>query len=240
MSNCLVGSIKNVKRCRDLKRARAIKHKIYTGTEKTKNRTYISNGFEFNQLPCPKYLIKAMEREWAEKLVEQGLIRLNALEYYQNFENKELGDNLEGKGELLVAEHQFNAESINTHYIWCGARPGTNRSLLLGMDDKYDVIVRINDVRKFTSKILAGLLNNGYVVSRPQLGKINYNRSADVNLTAVKEQKWLWNCFQKQKEYFHQNEYRIVFSDLSMSKNSTSPIDLKIGPCKDFIKLFKR
>ncbi len=75
----------------------------YTGpvTEKPEGTQFggiIVNGIEYNEYPPLIRLIKAMERKWAGELARKGVIRLNKLEHYQEWENEVLGDANEGKG----------------------------------------------------------------------------------------------------------------------------------------------
>tara|TARA_R110001583_G_scaffold181006_1_gene338220 strand:+ start:1208 stop:1855 length:648 start_codon:yes stop_codon:yes gene_type:complete len=209
MSRNISRPIKNIKQRRDVKRSRARKKVRFDKLEKTLSGTYIYKKMECNSLPLPSFLLKAMENEWAEKLVSEGIIRLGSLSYYQKLDNDDLGDPLEGEGEFVINGKAYSTGSINKHYVWCAAQPKTKHSTLLDLDKKYDVIVKVSDVPYLVERIVNALLEKGFSISLPHLGRINYNRSSKANLKSLNSQRWLWNCFQKRKKYQHQNEYRI-------------------------------
>lgn len=239
MSRNITRPVKNVKRRRDIKRSRARKRSRFDKVEKTLSGTYLYKKIECNSLPLPRYLLKAMESVWAEKLVNEGILRLGSLSYYQQMDNDDLGDHLEGEGEFFIDENAYNTGSINKHYVWCAALPKTKHSILIGLAEEYDVIVKINDMPSLVERIVNALLDNGFSISSPHVGRINYNRSSETNLRALNSELWLWNCFQKRKNFKHQNEYRIVITDCSFEIKNDEPLDLNIGPCVDIMEVIK-
>ncbi len=240
MSRNIIRPIKNVKKRRDVKRRRARNSARFDKVQKTLSGTYIYRNMECNSLPLPQYLLKAMASEWANKLVSDGIIRLGSLSYYQQLDNDDLGDHLEGKGEFTVNDAKYNTSSINKHYIWCAAQPKTKHSTLIGLAEEYDVIVKIKDIQALVDRISQALLYKGFKISLPHLGGINYNRSRETNLKLLNSELWLWNCFQKRKKYTHQNEYRVVFSDSSFNIENDEPLDLNIGSCTDIIEIIEK
>ena len=201
----------------------------------TSSGTTIEDGIEYNMHPPPSFLVKAMEKYWADKLISTGVIRLNSIEFYQTLESDELGDNMEGLGELISGSHPYTSTSGNRVFIWCAAKPDTNQSTLLGLDSQYDTVIKISDPVTFTKRIAAALRYKGYSLPLPHIGEVNYNRSDEVNIDVVQSQSWQWHVFQKQEKYAHQNEFRLAFTDTSFKLNSLEPIDLEVGPCSDII-----
>ncbi|EPZ7321235.1 hypothetical protein ACXR5E_003907 [Vibrio mimicus] len=202
----------------------------------TKNETEIHDGIEFNEYPAPSFLLKAMHSKWADKLIEQGLIRLNSLSYYQNLDNKELGDALEGKGELRVKSRQYSMSSNNELFVWCCANPESKPEVLLSLDKSYDVVVKVANPIEFIKRISLALEKGGYKFTIPQVGRVNYNRGFEVTLDSLQNRQWQWNAFQKVETYSHQNEYRFVFSKLSCGLEREAPINLCLGDCSDIIE----
>lgn len=239
MSRNIIRPVKNVKKRRDIKRSRARKKDRFNKLEKTLSGTYIYKRMECNSLPLPSYLLKAMASEWAEKLVIDGNIRLGSLSFYQQLDNDDLGDPLEGQGEFVVNGHVYNTGSINKHYVWCAALPKTQHAILTDLAEEYDVIVKINDVPALVERIVNALHNKGFSIALPHLGRINYNRSCETTLESMNSELWLWNCFQKRKKYEHQNEYRIVITDCSFEIENDEPLDLNIGSCVDIMEVVK-
>ena len=134
---------------------------------------------------------------------------------------------------------KYNISSINKHYIWCAAQPKTKHSTLIDLAVEYDVIVKIKDVPALIDRITKALLDSGFSISFPHVGRINYNRSSETNLKSMNNELWLWNCFQKRKKYKHQNEYRVVISDCTFKIENDEPLDLNIGSCADIIEIIK-
>ena len=205
----------------------------------TLSGTQIIDGIEYNDYPAPNMLVKAMELVWAKKLITEGGIRLSPLSYYQNLENTELGDNLEGLGALNMNSHPYSIDSINEIFIWCCANPETDQSTLLSLDSGYDVIIKVTDTVKFIKRIDEALHYNNDSFSPPQVGEVNYNRSSEVTKKSLQQQQWQWNAFQKDPYYMHQNEFRFVFSDSSLTPPQGQAINLLIGNCEDIIELIK-
>lgn len=205
----------------------------------TLSGTQIIDGVEYNDHPAPNMLVKAMESVWAKKLIAEGSIKLSPLSYYQNLENAELGDCLEGLGELRVNSHPYSTDSINEIFVWCCANPKTDKSTLLSLDSKYDVVIKITNTVEFIKRIAEALHSNNYSFSHPQVGKVNYNRSSETTIESLQQQLWQWNAFQKNCAYEHQNEFRVVFSDLSFTLPQGEAIDLVIGSCEDIIVLIE-
>lgn len=208
-------------------------------TISTLSGTQIIDGIEYNDYPAPDSLVKAMESVWAKKLITQGNIRLSPLSYYQNLESNELGDNLEGLGELHVNSHPYSTDSINEVFVWCCANPETKFSTLLSLDSAYDVIIKITNPVEFVKRISAALRANDYTSSHPQVGRVNYNRSDEVTRDSLQQQLWQWNTFQKTVSYEHQNEFRVVLSDLSFNLPQGEAINLSLGNCEDIIELIE-
>lgn len=205
----------------------------------TLSGTKIIEGIEFNAFPPPSTLIKAMEKQWAEKLIKNGTVRLNSLEFYQNLENDELGDSTEGLGELKSKGHPYNVSSVNKIFVWCGALPDASFPTLLSLDTKYDTVIRVVNPLEFTKRIELALIDKDYSFAHPHIGSINYSRSDEVDMKSVQSQFFHWNVFQKRKKYTHQNEYRLAFTDTSFTLENDEPIDLEIGSCLDLVQLIK-
>ncbi|MGR2870805.1 hypothetical protein [Vibrio vulnificus] len=205
----------------------------------TRYGTNILGGIEFNEIPPPQLLLKAMERKWAEELMFKGKSRLSALRYYQSLEDEDLGDRNEGLGELSVKKHLHEASSLNEAFIWCAATSDADKATLLSLNKSYNVIIEITDPIEFVNRIHRFLGEVGKKFSFPQMGKVTYNRSTEVSIEYLQHQPWFWFCFQKSISYSHQSEYRILFSSLSTKMEGVDHIELDLGCCKDIIKILE-
>lgn len=198
--------------------------------------TVIVNGIEYNDYPAPSSIIKATEKKWAIKLIEEGIVRLSSIEFYQSLENPELGDRDEGIGLLNVNGHPMESRSVNEVYIWCCASPRASHSTLLSLSQTYDTIIRVHKIEKFVHKILEAARKQGHDLT-PHIGAVNYNRMEDVTQKVLNEQKWHHNVFQKCERFLHQDEYRIAFGNYTFNKIGQDHIDLALGDCSDIIKI---
>ena len=79
-------------------------------------------GVEYNELPLPHKLYKAMESQYAEMFV-QGVIRIFPFSFYKDREhlNEEVGDVTEGIGIIVVNGVSCQIESANPVFILCAS-----------------------------------------------------------------------------------------------------------------------
>lgn len=205
---------------------------------RTKSGTVRVDGIEYNEYPTTATLIKAMDSTWAIKLREEGVIRLNSVLFYQKLESEELGDRNEGLGMLRLDGHELNMGTANEVFIWCAALPGTPKETLLGLDKNYDCIVAVSNTQELVSRLSQALKEKGLKMDA-HIGFVNYNRGNEVSSEELELQKFNYNIFQKSKEYRHQREFRISFSNLKLGIDvlGSQPIDLTLGDCKELIAI---
>lgn len=239
MSKHLVRSIKHVKQKRNLSRRRTSTLHPLKSVTKTERGTFIDGNVEYSCMPPPKCLIKAMESEWAHKLIEHGIIRLNSLTFHQNLERQKHSDSHTVIGSSSTTPQTFSTTNINKSFIWCGALPNTKTSVLLGLDETYDVVIKITNIEDFIARITNALVLKGYGMAMPRLGKLSYHHRDAVCEDNESENDPLWRryTFQKPIKYNHQNEYRLVYTDTTSTLSADEPIDLVIGPCADIIEI---
>ncbi len=239
MSKHLVRSIKHVKQKRNLSRRRTSTLHPLRSVTKTDRGTYIDGNVEYSCMPPPKCLIKAMDSEWAHKLIEQGIIRLNSLTYHQNLERQKHNDSSTVNGTLSITPQTPNANTTNKSFIWCSALPNTKTSVLLGLDETYDVVIKITNIEDFIARITNALVLKGYAMAMPRLGKLSYHHRDAVceDNVSVNDPLWRRYTFQKPIKYNHQNEFRLVYTDTTSTLSADEPIDLVIGPCADIIEI---
>ncbi|MGD0274826.1 MAG: hypothetical protein ABSB79_02045 [Syntrophales bacterium] len=204
----------------------------------TKNGTKFIDGIKYDKYPPPVTLIKATEFKWAEKLLNEGSIRLNSIEYYETIENPELGDVNEGKGMLRLNGHLMQTGSVNEVFIWCSALPGTSASILKEIDPSYDTMICITDVVEFTKRIFSALKDYGYRWL-PWRGQVTYNRDIEVSKKTLNNQDWQFNIFQKSAKHKHQREYRMSFTNVSVQRKKEKWIDISMGYSGDIMTIEK-
>jgi len=201
----------------------------------TRTGTLLIEDIEFNESP-PACLIRATESEWATRLRDEGMIRLNSVEHYRQVESSELGDRHEGRGIFHMDGHLYTTDSHNEVYIWCCALPDTSVDILKCLSPTYDCIIAITDPIMFTKRICTHLNNLGVVFS-PHLGEVEYTRGAEVSKRVLNSQKFSYNIFQKGAAHAHQAEYRLSFANASFRSLGLPHLDLVMGNCNDVVKI---
>jgi len=182
----------------------------------------------------PSLIVKAMERQWANALIQQGEIKFTNVAKYRNEESPTLGDMNEGKGQF-----QFNGANIDVEYgsnalIFCSSLHTISRESLLetASEGGYDCYISIHDVLGFVGRIKSQLINNGahfYMMH----DYVTYNRGLCVSDTVLQRQKFASNVFQKDISYSHQCEYRLCLLDYAMHTKYREWFKIKIGDCSD-------
>lgn len=205
-------------------------------TKTTQSGTVVVDGIEYNQFPPPPSLIKAMKMKRAILLRDEGCLRLHSFDFYQVIENSEIGDINEGNSMLMLNEHPMSTGSANEVFIWCSADPDTSPEVLKRLDPSYDAIIRILNPKEFVKRIIYTAKADGYTLT-PHVGKVNYNRGEKVSRDVLNEQQWHHNVFQKSKDYAHQREYRMSFSNFTFQKIENNFLELMLGNCCDIIEI---
>ena len=154
----------------------------------TQTGTLLVNGIEYNEYPPPQQLIKAMERRWAEELVQNGRIRLHELEYFRQWENNFLGDPNDGHGLYHLEEHPMQTGAVNDVYAWCLSLPEIRNERLLAIAEKgkYDYTICVRSTEELLMRIQASLQQShkGFWLHKIQLIK---NAPANKHLTSPQQ-----------------------------------------------------
>lgn len=204
--------------------------------QRTLSGTLIRDGIEYNKYPPVNSIIKATNLKWAIKLRDQGILRLNSVEFYQKLESTELGDTNEGKGMSKLGGHPIHFDSTNEVFIWCAALPNTSFDVLKRLNPTYDTIIRIANINEFIHRISNALKDRSLSVF-PHIGKVIYERGMEVTKEALNNQIWHYNVFQKSKAYKHQREYRLSFTNMSFQRTNKKFLDIQLGNCFDIVRI---
>lgn len=204
----------------------------------TQSGTMIICGVEYSTYPPPDVLVKAMERRWAEKLLEHGAIRFGSLATYRQWENAVLGDPNDGEGMFRMDGHSYDTGSINPVYAWCASMPSitADRTLLIAKHGKYDCVVRVHNLPLMIQRVSAALAK-----SNKSLGfhcaEVLYNRGVEVDKQALNSQKFHFNVFQKDPTFSPDMEYRLSLTDHSLQFKHKPFVDVELGVCSDIMSI---
>lgn len=206
--------------------------------DKTLTETIIHNGIEYNELPAPEVLIKAMERRFADQLLDSGKLRISHLDCFRNWENKILGDCNDGTGQYYVNGHPMENSSVNDVYAWCLSFPeiADSRLALFRELGGYDCKVVIREPVKMFHRIKKWLVNN-----HPELwvhcGAVKYDRGQVVDKATLNSQQFHFNVFQKAASFEEDREYRLSITNISFSRLHGGYIDVEMGSCRDIASI---
>lgn len=196
-------------------------------------------GIEFNELPAPNRLMKAMERKYAERLRDCGEIMLRTIEYFRKWENEVLGDPNEGHGLFIHDAHQMQIGSHKEDFVfaWCTSLPSITpeRIRLIAKEVGYDCMLTIRDPMTLFQRMRQSLLSTHpkYLM---QCGYVIYERGVAVekDILLSKTRKFQSNIFQKDKEkYADDFEYRIAVTNGTFTSSGCSELLLTVGDCTD-------
>ena len=206
---------------------------------RTQSGTILSNGIEYNEFPAPRLLVKAMSQEWACKLIDSGILRIQHLDYFRNWEeNRFLGDPNDGNGQYHVDGHPMETGSVNDVYAWCLSFPEItpNRLTLIAEQSKYDCLVVIRNPEAMFQRIKGWLETNhpGFWV---HCGAVKYDRGQEVDKKTLNAQKFHYNVFQKAETFKEDQEYRLSITNSTSSLLQDKHIDLAIGICRDIASI---
>lgn len=205
---------------------------------KTKTGTLLLGGIEYNEYPPPQQLRKAMEKRWANDLIQRGLIRIRKMEYYRQWENDLFGDPNDGFGLYHLDTHPMQTDSINDVYAWCLSLPDISNERLLDISEqgKYDRTIMIHTMDKLLTRMQAYLQKNnkGFYL---HCGYVNYNRGEEVDKETLNSQKFHFNVFQKAPRFHEDKEYRVSIINYTFEKYDDNHLDIVLGGCSDIISI---
>lgn len=206
-------------------------------TTETQTGTLLADGIEYNEYPPPQLLLKAMEKQWAKKLIEVGLVRVNNLEYYRRWENEHLGDPNDGMGLFHSEGGPMQIDSMNEIYAWCLFLPEISSARLCKIaENSYDCTVTIHSPEELFRRMQKYLLEHEKDCLI-HCGTVNYNRGIEVDGKCLNSQKYNFNVFQKGQRFQDDKEYRVSIVNHSFKQRQDDYLELILGDCTDIISV---
>ena len=206
--------------------------------EQTQRRTHWCNGIEYNELPPPVCLVKAMSKKYASNLVKRGELKIHHLSYFRAWEDKVLGDPNDGKGLYHVNGHPMDIRSANDVYAWCTSFPEITieRLHLIAEQGKYDCMIVVRNPQVIFERINNWLSENqrGFLV---HCGEVKYSRGDEVDKETLNSQKFHFNVFQKDVRFKDDKEYRLSVTNSTFRNLEKKYIKLVLGDCSDVVTI---
>ena len=211
----------------------------------TRSDTRLVDRVEYNEYPPPLCLFKAMKRQWAERLVADGLLRFRSLEYYRRWEKGKLGDPDEGVGLFHLNGLPMTTETTLEVHIQCFSVE-REAAATLAQEVGYDCLAVIHSSEKLLNLVHKWLLEDR---RHPILhcGSVIYNRGEEVDKETLNSQKWHSNIFQKDASFCDQAEYRLAITyydqdplaepDPEEPYPAESHLDVQLCDCRHFITI---
>lgn len=198
--------------------------------------TFNRSGIEYNELPPPQSLIKAMKGEYAIQFRDMGTLKVRHISYHRQRENKTLGDPRDGKGLFHVKGHPYTMSLTNPFFPLCMCLPviSSNRLVTLA-DGEYDSIVVISNTEEFLKRLLKWSISQKPSLWLLHCGVVKYNRGSEVTIEIVKNQKSHHNVFQKDPSFSDDKEYRIALIDVKHQNREY--VDVSLGNCNDIVTI---
>jgi len=204
----------------------------------TQSGPVVIDGIEYNEYPPPERLIKATESKWAVELMKRGLLRLHKLEYYQKWENQQLGDSNEGIGLYHLDGHPIETGSLNDVYVWCASLPviAPERISLIAQYGNYDSIIKVSGPEELFKRVknYLSIQMKGFWL---HCGRVNYDRGTAVDKKELNSQRFHFNVFQKALKLKEDMEYRISVINFTSSPLFGDNLDLLLGDCSDIVTM---
>lgn len=194
--------------------------------------------------------IKFTQRKYAEKLMN-GQLYFNLPNFYNSFDNEEIGDKNEGaklidnfkvqsikvesnnlffefspapNSDFKMTQFDYSFLSFSLYTIYRSAFDNENRSFKIDakmQNSKYDTAIVIENPIAFLK----------YIEQKFKQEKIEYEMDS-VTYKNLKTGKINLTPFDKKEEHNHQNEFRIIIKNLN-----DSPRIINIGSIKEFCQL---
>ena len=184
---------------------------------------FINNGIEF-VLPG---IFKAYPREWADQFLEEGTIYFTNLRKFQQDENIERGDSLEGTSVTIRQGIRCNADYLYPIFIFCSTME-TNPNTVLNTWTDRDTVLQIKDTLSFVNRIKDAALKRKGEIQGLKVGPITYDKDAGSH----RHYHWAEGIFQKNMCYNGQKEFRIALvGDVRIE--CEEHITLTLGNCFD-------
>lgn len=203
-----------------------------TGTYKAERL----EGVEFNELP-PTSLKRALNKKYAESLINEGSIKLNRLKLLQEIEAMPRGDNNEGIGSYSIEGKAELCEQIHDAFIYCTAIGSIENEKLLEIFNDCDTVVEITNPLEFSRRIRCLSIFDVYNV---HCGTVKYDRGTGLPAQTPMDLNWNFNMFQKDERYSEQQEYRFaVIKELLFGPTAADSdnIVINIGYCGDIASI---
>ncbi len=190
---------------------------------------FINNGIEF-VFPG---IFKAYPRNWAAQFLEEGTIYFTNIEIFQQDEDEERGDPLEGSSVTIRQGIRCTADYLNPIFVFCSTMETDPNKLLSTWKDR-DTVLQITDTLLFVNRIKDAAVKRNDDIRKLQVGPVTYDKDAG----SFREYHWAEGIFQKSMRYNGQKEFRIALvGDVRIK--CTKHIMLNLGNCSDIARIIE-
>ena len=178
-------------------------------------------------------IFKAYPREWAVQFLEQGTIYFTNLVIFQQDENVERGDLLEGTSVTIRQGIRCTADCLNPIFVFCSTME-TDPNTVLSTWTERDTVLQIKDTLSFINRIKDAAIKRKSDIRGLKVGPVTYDKDAGSN----RNYHWAEGIFQKNMRHSGQKEFRIALvGDVRIK--CEEDIMLTLGNCSDIARIME-
>ena len=178
-------------------------------------------------------ILKAYRHEWAQQLIEEGIIYFTDLQVFHADENAERCDVREGIVHRAMKDGMFIGMYKNPIYVWCGTME-TNTDAILNTWRDRTTVVEVNNTLTFLERIRDKAKTKEGVI-RFLAGPVVYDKDRGSH----RDYFWAQGIFQKDLFFGGQKEFRIALIGDPKKLKDKRDIALTLGDCSDIIRIAK-
>jgi len=178
-------------------------------------------------------IFKAYPRKWAVQFLEEGTIYFTNLVIFQQDENVERGDPLEGSSVTIRQGIRCTADYLNPIFVFCSTMETYPNKVLSTWSDR-DTVLQITDTLSFVNRIKDASVKRKDDIRGLQVGPVTYDKDAGSH----REYHWADGIFQKSMRYNGQKEFRIALVGDARIK-CEEHIMLTLGNCSDIARIME-
>ncbi len=191
--------------------------------------SFINNGIEFI-LPG---IFKAYPQDWATQFLEKGTIYFTNIVLFQQDENEERGDPLEGSSVTIRQGIRCTADYLTPIFVFCSTMETDPNKVLSTWSDR-DTVLQVTDTLLFVNRIKEAAVKRKSDIRALKIGPVTYDKDAG----SFRKYHWAEGIFQKSMRYNGQKEFRIALvGDVRIK--CEKHIKLNLGNCSDIARIME-
>lgn len=172
--------------------------------------TFFHDGIEY-VLPG---ILKAYPKDWAEQFLSRGVMYFTSSEVFQDFEDPQRGDPMEGTAVTIRQGARCQGNYVNPIFVWC-ATMETDTGVILGTWRDRDTVIQVTDPLGFLKRVREAAMAEKSTIGPILVGPVTYDKDEGSH----RQYHWSEGIFQKNLRF---NGQRNSVWPLSANARSSS------------------